>query len=87
MSTQTPISTKSSSDEVNYMHYLCSISAIIAAIGAINWLLVAQFDFNLVDTIAGKGKIVYILVGIFGIVTICCQIKWMMKPGFGKKRN
>ena len=47
---------------------------VITIIGAINWGLIGLFDFNLVDTIFGVdsilSKIIYILVGICGIINI-----------------
>ena len=47
------------------------IAAIITIIGALNWLLVGVFDFNLVTAIFGAGtvgtSIVYIVVGIAGL--------------------
>ena len=43
-------------------------------VGALNWLLVGLFNFNLVDTLFGVGsalsRIVYTLVGISGLWTI-----------------
>lgn len=43
-------------------------------IGALNWLLIGIFNFNLVDTLFGSGsflsKLVYILVGISGIISL-----------------
>ena len=47
---------------------------VITIIGAINWGLIGLLDFNLVDAIFGieslLSKIVYILVGICGIINI-----------------
>ena len=47
---------------------------VITIIGAINWGLIGLFDFNLVDTLFGTGsllsKLIYILVGICGIINI-----------------
>lgn len=47
---------------------------VITIIGAINWGLIGLLDFNLVDTLFGVGsllsRIVYILVGICGLVNI-----------------
>ena len=47
---------------------------VITIIGAINWGLIGIFDFNLVDTLFGVGsmlsRIVYVLVGICGIINI-----------------
>lgn len=46
----------------------------LTIIGALNWGLIGLLDFNLVATIFGSGslleKIIYILVGIAGIVNI-----------------
>lgn len=46
----------------------------LTIIGAINWGLIGLLDFNLVATIFGSGslleKIVYILVGLAGIINI-----------------
>lgn len=50
------------------------IALTLVIIGALNWLLIGLFNFNLVDTIFGIGsiitKIVYILVGICGLICI-----------------
>ncbi|MBP3920541.1 MAG: DUF378 domain-containing protein [Bacilli bacterium] len=47
---------------------------VVTIIGAINWGLIGLFDFNLVDTLFGVdswlSKIVYILVGITGLINI-----------------
>lgn len=56
------------------MENLQKVALAITVIGAINWGLIGIFDFNLVDTIFGVGtifaKIVYIIVGLCGIVNI-----------------
>lgn len=56
------------------MENLQKVALVITIIGAINWGLIGIFDFNLVDTIFGVGtifaKIVYIIVGLCGIVNI-----------------
>lgn len=46
------------------------IAIILTIIGALNWLLVGIFDFNLVTFIFGASAftaIIYILVGLAGI--------------------
>lgn len=72
---------------MNTLHLICLISAILAAVGAINWLLTA-WGFNLVEKLTGNSetlnKIVYTLVGLAGIATLVCQVKWAMKPDFNK---
>ena len=56
------------------METLQKICLVLTIVGAINWGLIGLFDFNLVSTIFGDGsmieKIVYILVGIAGIINI-----------------
>ena len=61
------------------MDTLVNIGVILAAIGAINWGLVGLFNFDLVAAIttAGKfgetntlSKIIYVVVGIAGILAL-----------------
>lgn len=56
------------------METLEKIALIFTIIGAINWGLIGLFDVNLVTTIFGVGtiltKLVYIIVGIAGIINI-----------------
>lgn len=57
------------------MRTLQSIALTLTIIGAINWGLVGLFDFNLVSLIFGGAdslltKIIYIIVGICGIINI-----------------
>ena len=53
------------------MKVIDKIALALVIIGAINWLLIGIFNFNLVDTIFGTmsiiSRIVYILVGISGL--------------------
>lgn len=57
------------------MKTLQVIALTIVIIGAINWGLIGLFDFDLVATIFGGAdalgsKIVYILVGLCGLISI-----------------
>lgn len=57
------------------MGVIRTVSTVIAAVGAINWLLLAGISFDLVAWIAGgsetiAAKVIYIVIGIFGIVSI-----------------
>lgn len=56
------------------MQTLQKVALVLVIIGAINWGLIGLFDFNLVDTLFGADnvitKIVYVLVGIAGIIDI-----------------
>ena len=53
---------------------LQKIALVITIIGAINWGLIGLFDFNLVATLFESvpviEKIIYILVGITGLINI-----------------
>ena len=53
------------------MKIIDKITLLLVIIGAINWLLIGLFEFNLVDTLFGTmsilSRIVYILVGISGL--------------------
>lgn len=56
------------------METLQKACLVITIIGAINWGLIGLFNFNLVDTLFGAdslmSSIVYILVGICGLINI-----------------
>ena len=56
------------------MRLIQKIALGLIIIGAINWGLIGLFDFNLVDSLFGVdsivSKIIYILVGISGIIDI-----------------
>lgn len=56
------------------MKVLYYIALTLVIIGALNWLLVGLFSFDLVATLLGNmsvlSRIVYVLVGIAGIVSI-----------------
>ena len=56
------------------MQTLQKVALVLIIIGAINWGLIGLFDFNLVETLFGVDnimtKIIYVLVGISGIIDI-----------------
>ncbi len=56
------------------MQTLQKVALVLTIIGALNWGLIGLFDFNLVETLFGIEnvitKIVYVLVGIAGIINI-----------------
>lgn len=58
---------------------LCKIVGALAAIGALNWGLVAVFDFNLVEKIFGSmttgSRVVYGLVGVSGLLLLVSFVK------------
>jgi len=61
------------------MKTLNLITLTLVIIGAINWLLVGLFEFNLVDSIFGElsilSRIIYGLVGLAGIWSIAFYSK------------
>ncbi len=56
------------------MKVLYYIALTLVIIGALNWLLIGLFDFDLVATIFGTmsvvSRIIYVLVGISGLISI-----------------
>lgn len=61
------------------MKIINSVALTLVIVGAINWLLVGLFEFNLVDAIFGSlstlTRIIYTLVGIAGIWCIALYSK------------
>ena len=61
------------------MKALNGIALTLVIIGALNWLLVGLFEFNLVDAIFGSlsilTRIIYIIVGIAGLWSIAFYSK------------
>lgn len=56
------------------MKILYNIALTLVIIGALNWLLIGIFNFDLVATIFGAmsvfSRIIYTLVGIGGIISL-----------------
>ena len=56
------------------MKLLYYIALTLVIIGALNWLLIGLFEFDLVATLFGEmsllSRIVYSLVGISGIISL-----------------
>lgn len=61
------------------MKTLNTVTLTLVIIGALNWLLVGLFKFNLVDYIFGSmsalSRIIYTLVGLAGIWSIAFYSK------------
>lgn len=61
------------------MKVLNSIVLTLVIVGALNWLLVGLFGFNLVDSIFGVStilsRIIYVVVGLAGIWSIAFYSK------------
>lgn len=58
---------------------VCKVVVLIGGLGALNWLLVAYFNYNVVDNLLGIGtlpaKIAYALVGVAGAILIISLVK------------
>jgi len=56
------------------MKIINNLALTLVIVGALNWLLIGLFKFNLVDSIFGElsllSRLVYILVGISGLWSI-----------------
>ncbi len=56
------------------MQIVQKIALVFTIIGAVNWGLIGLFDFNLVNMLFGEiemlEKIIYIIVGICGLINI-----------------
>ena len=65
--------------EVFVLKAINCVALTLVIIGAINWLLVGLFEFNLVDAIFGSlsvlSRIIYTIVGIAGLWSIAFYSK------------
>ena len=65
--------------EVFILKAINCVALTLVIIGALNWLLVGLFKFNLVDAIFGSlsllARIIYIIVGIAGLWSIAFYSK------------
>ncbi|MFV0392934.1 MAG: DUF378 domain-containing protein [Coprobacillaceae bacterium] len=56
------------------MNVIQKISLVLTIIGALNWGSIGLFNYNIVDSLFGNGSfpamLIYILVGIAGIINI-----------------
>ena len=56
------------------MKLLYNIALTLVIVGALNWLLIGLFDFDLVASLFGAmsafSRIIYTLVGLSGIISI-----------------
>ena len=67
------------------MRYLNALALFLVVVGAVNWLLVGAFKFDLVAALTGSSfgqtnvlsAIVYIVVGIAGIALLPTLAGWV----------
>ena len=68
------------------MRYVNAIALLLVIVGAVNWLLVGVAKFDLVAALTGTtfgetnaiSSVIYILVGISGIVLLPVLARWVM---------
>ena len=80
---------------MNWKHLFWAICSIVAAIGAINWGLIAIDEkYNLVDKMLPVNnadakrsamRTVYAIIGIFGLLALGHVIWWMFQPSFSQQ--
>src|SRR3712207_4249798 len=66
------------------MRYLNAAALLLVIVGAVNWFLVGIAKFDLVATLTGNrfgetnaiSSIVYILVGIAGVILLPALVRW-----------
>jgi uncharacterized membrane protein YuzA (DUF378 family) len=67
------------------MRYLNPIALLLVIVGAVNWLLVGLFQFDLVAALTGSqfgetnpiSTIIYALVGVAGIALVPTLFRWL----------
>ena len=67
------------------MRFLNALALLLVVVGAVNWLLVGAFKFDLVAALTGStfgqtnilSTIVYILVGLAGIALLPTLVGWV----------
>lgn len=68
---------------------LHTLTYLLVVVGALNWGLVGLFDMNLVASLLGEGsmaeKVVYILVGLSGVVDLMMHMSYCKMCGTSKK--
>ena len=70
------------------MRYINALALLLVIVGAANWLLVGLAKFDLVAAITGTSfgqtnalsSVIYILVGISGLVLLPVLARWAMSP-------
>jgi uncharacterized membrane protein YuzA (DUF378 family) len=68
------------------MRYLNAVALLLVIVGAVNWLLVGLFKFDLVAALTGNtfgetnivSSVIYILVGISGLILLPVLGRWIM---------
>ena len=66
---------------------ICKIIGLVAALGALNWGLLALFQMDLVVKVFGgmttASKVVYIIIGVAGLIKLlnCCGLKCPCSKG------
>lgn len=63
------------------MNLLDKIATLLLIIGGLNWGLVGWLDYNLVDSLFGKGaalsRVIYAIVGVAALYCIYTMVKML----------
>jgi len=70
------------------MRYVNAVALLLVIVGAVNWLLVGLFGFDLVAAITGAtfgetnaiSTLIYVLVGISGLILLPVLARWATAP-------
>ena len=75
------------------MRYVNALALLLVIVGAANWLLVGVAKFDLVAALTGTSfgetnavsSVIYILVGISGLILLPVLAKWAMSSDTGAR--
>lgn len=75
------------------MRYVNALALLLVIVGAANWLLVGVAKFDLVAAITGTSfgetnaisSVIYILVGISGLILLPVLARWAMASDTGAR--
>ena len=75
------------------MRYVNALALLLVIVGAANWLLVGVAKFDLVAALTGTSfgetnavsSVIYILVGISGLILLPVLAKWAMASDTGAR--
>ena len=74
------------------MRYLNALALLLVIVGAVNWLLVGIAKIDLVAALTGSSfgetnpisTVIYVLVGLSGVVLLPVLARWASNPDTGR---
>lgn len=68
------------------MKAVYTVALLLVIIGGLNWGLVGFFDYNLVDSLFGKGSVLArVVYDVVGLAALWVLVDWVM--GLSKKEE